>query len=445
VIFAFFDPSSTSSPGWPLRNFLLYIQHHYFPNGGHARVLGLRISKSDANDLTQSLLWDVRIPQNEKKMPKVLGWERNAANKLIPRFLDLSTSMDPKQLAASAVDLNLKLMRWRVLPSIDLEKIKNTSCLLLGSGTLGCNVARALLGWGVRKISFVDNGRVSFSNPARQSLFTFEDCLDGGKSKAKAAADRLKQVFPQVDTSAHSLMIPMPGHHKGGKEEKSRVEKSYNQLLDLIRTHDVIFLLTDSRESRWLPTLLCAGEEKITINAAMGFDTFVVMRHGVPRTDGKERLGCYFCNDVIAPGDSLTDRTLDQACTVTRPGLSFMTSALAVELAVSLVSHPEGALVAAEGKKDVGEKTGSELGILAHQIRGFLSHFENLVVTGHWYNKCVGCGEKVLERWKKEGFDFVWEALKNPVFLEDVSGISEMKEESVDLDVDWELNEGDDF
>ena len=54
----------------------------------------------------------------------------------------------------------------------------------IGSGTLGCNVARALLGWGVRRVTFLDNGAVSFSNPVRQSLFSFEDCLDGGKHKA---------------------------------------------------------------------------------------------------------------------------------------------------------------------------------------------------------------------------------------------------------------------
>ena len=42
------------------------------------------------------------------------------------------------------------------------------------------------------------------------------------------------------------------------------------------------------------------------INAALGFDTFMVMRHGVSsdRENTREKfysLGCYFCNDVVAP------------------------------------------------------------------------------------------------------------------------------------------------
>lgn len=53
-------------------------------------------------------------------------------------------------------------------------------------------------GWGVRTITFVDSARVSFSNPVRQPLFDFEDCLNGGKPKAACAAEKLKKIFPGV-------------------------------------------------------------------------------------------------------------------------------------------------------------------------------------------------------------------------------------------------------
>ena len=51
------------------------------------------------------------------------------------------------------------------------------------------------------------------------------------------------------------------------------------------------------------------------VNSALGFDTYLVMRHGmrVPEPhapssgSGSEvNLGCYFCNDVVAPTDVRT-------------------------------------------------------------------------------------------------------------------------------------------
>ena len=53
-------------------------------------------------------------------------------------------------------------------------------------------------GWGVRHITFADNAKISYSNPVRQPLYEFEDCLAGGKSKAMAAAEKLGKIFPGV-------------------------------------------------------------------------------------------------------------------------------------------------------------------------------------------------------------------------------------------------------
>lgn len=56
----------------------------------------------------------------------------------------------------------------------------------------------SMQGWGVRHVTFVDNAKISYSNPVRQPLYEFEDCLAGGKPKALAAAERLQKIFPGV-------------------------------------------------------------------------------------------------------------------------------------------------------------------------------------------------------------------------------------------------------
>lgn len=54
----------------------------------------------------------------------------------------------------------------------------------------------------------------------------------------------------------------MPGHPVGDsllEQTKENVDK----LIDLISENDVIFLLMDSRESRWLPTVLGNTLDKV--------------------------------------------------------------------------------------------------------------------------------------------------------------------------------------
>lgn len=290
-------------------------------------------------------------------------------------------------------------------------------CSISSTGTLGCAVARCLLGWGVQNITFADKGRVAYSNPVRQSLFNFEDCKGGGRFKAEAAASALSAVYPGVRSTSHVLTIPMPGHPLATKAEVAAARRDTETLETLVSAHDVVFVLTDSRESRWLPTLLAAKHDKICINAALGLDSFLVVRHGgSPSNGGDERsstdapeapilgaerhadntglndanasndsvsaprLGCYFCTDVVAPENSSLNRTLDQQCTVTRPGLAPMAAATAVELTVGLLHHPlrhrapaddsagmAKGLGAAQAAAAAGERC-QPLGALPHQV-----------------------------------------------------------------------------
>jgi hypothetical protein len=107
----------------------------------------------------------------------------------------------------------------------------------------------------------------------RQSLFTFEDCSGGdpdykvsttssstsgnggggssggggkgsggeGAWKAKAAARRLKAIYPGVQSKGHVMSIPMPGHAVAKAEEAS-VRATIALLTRLIDEHDAIFL-----------------------------------------------------------------------------------------------------------------------------------------------------------------------------------------------------------
>lgn len=150
----FADPSTYDEyPGWMLRNLLILIRKRWKldrvqilcyrdvqARRHEARSKILHLELSETINAGESL-----DPSGASGMPKVTGWERSGAGKVMSKVANLGEYMDPQRLADQAVDLNLKLIKWRIAPSLDLEKIKSTKCLLLGSGTLGSYVARNLM------------------------------------------------------------------------------------------------------------------------------------------------------------------------------------------------------------------------------------------------------------------------------------------------------------
>jgi ubiquitin-like modifier-activating enzyme ATG7 len=142
------DPCALpNNPGWPVRNLLvLAFAQWRLPK---IRVICIRetigvAAKAGtypqlASLLTRgSMVLDV-LPPIGVEIPKLgigsvkwgaTGWELNKDGKMGPRFVDLSAHLDPAKLAESACHLNLRLMRWRALPTLDTGEWSR-SCLCM--------------------------------------------------------------------------------------------------------------------------------------------------------------------------------------------------------------------------------------------------------------------------------------------------------------------------
>ena len=135
---SFIDNSIVKSvPGWPLRSILANLSQKH--PGKEYKVLCRRSQEDFA--------FKVKLPERNR-LSGLTGWEISSSDpsKIAPvRVTDISSLTDPIQLAKQAGELNLKLMKWRLVPDLDLEIVSKTSCLLVGSGTLGCNILRILL------------------------------------------------------------------------------------------------------------------------------------------------------------------------------------------------------------------------------------------------------------------------------------------------------------
>jgi ubiquitin-like modifier-activating enzyme ATG7 len=353
--------------------------------------------------------------------------------------------------------------------------------------------------WGVRTITFVDASRVSFSNPVRQPLFEFEDCLDGGKPKAACAAERLKKIFPGVvraplvsrdarsltrqNATGYQLSVPMPGHPIP-PASVAQAQKDVEQLEVLFDTHDAVFLLMDSRESRWLPTVLGAAKGKVRPGLARwisrlddtapdrverGIGVRYVPRHatrcarrcrcGAPqrpafgllllqrhrRACGRACLALFvFPVSFMPHSPSRTARSTKcapspdrgsrrsrrrppsssscRSCN-TQTGKPRPTSprpAPSHSIHASLHAPPPPPQ---SHSSDAHDASGSVLGLVPHQLRGFLAQFRTLLVTGAAYDRRTGCSETVLRAYEGGGFGMLLRAFNEGGYLERLTGL----------------------
>jgi ubiquitin-like modifier-activating enzyme ATG7 len=380
-----------------------------------------------------------------------------------PYKVDLAQMIDPIEMLKSTGKNNLTLMKYRHIPTVNLDSIYQMKCLILGTGTLGCNIARNLIMWGIESITFIDNGQVSHSNLLRQSLFEFSDI---GAPKAVAAADRIAKIFPPAKETVRGFQysIPMPDHPDTAKE----LESSVIFLEELVKEHDLVFLCTDNKESRWLPTLMAVALNKPLINLAVGFDSWVVMRHPLKSTHSPfkslcqsleskggglsqlvkqaerfvsqdkidsragvdrlrvDQLGCYFCTSVEGIVNTIKDRQIDERCTVTRGGTASISSAYAVELAISLLTHPSGFNASAEMNYEVYSSSPLSVKFPPQQLRGSIGCFNLKHCLVRRNPQCCACSTKIV--------DCYLDSLTRLKFLESVCQDSQLLKRVTRLD-----------
>ena len=112
---------------------------------------------------------------------------------------------------------------------------------------------------------------------------------------------------------------------------------------------------------------------------------------------------------------------------MTRPGVAAIASALLVEIFVSILQHPDGGQASATSVQS-GNQTDHPLGIVPHQIRGYLSTFENVIVHGECYDKCSACSNNILQAYSRFGWEFVKKALDQKGYVEEISGLAEVSD-----------------
>ena len=376
------------------------------------------INKTQNKYLTLSLENIKLIPIKDK-----ITELKETTQKLEIITVDLKQMFNSETIAENAVDLNINLMKWRMCPNLNTQIIKEKKYLLIGSGTLGCHVSRCLLGWGARNITFMDNGKVSYSNPVRQSLYNFNDSTSENY-KAILAPKKLKEIFPLTNSNGFNINIPLPGRTLIDEKSKEDYIKNLTLLEEQIKSHDIIFLLTDSRESRWYPTLIAKAYNKIVITAAIGFDSFLIMRHG----NNENKLGCYFCTDIVTPSDTSGSRTLDQQCTISRPGVSMICSGLAIELGMSCINASLN-----KGNSDLD---------YPHQIRGNLIDYNMNCFRFNGNKNCVACSDNMIKAYLEKRDEFLVNVMNDPYYIEKTSGVQELIK---NMKIEDNINDGDDF
>jgi adenylyltransferase/sulfurtransferase len=176
-------------------------------------------------------------------------------------------------LKFSEAEVEDRFSRFRLIGWWDQARLASAKVLLIGVGAIGNEVLKNLALLGIGNVFLADLDTIENSNLSRSILFR---AADSGKSKAAVAAERARDIYPQICAqSFHGNIV-------------------YDLGLGIYRWADVVIGGLDNREARVAINRSAARAGKIWIDGA------------IERLDGVARVfdpacgPCYECtmNDV---------------------------------------------------------------------------------------------------------------------------------------------------
>jgi adenylyltransferase/sulfurtransferase len=154
-------------------------------------------------------------------------------------FMATKTQVPTAQGAGLSKEEILRYSRHLIMPEVGMEgqlKLKAAKVLCIGTGGLGAPLGLYLAAAGVGRIGLVDFDSVDFTNLQRQVLFGTSDV---GRPKITAAADRLRNLNPEIQIDAYETQL------------------TSENALDLFKDYDIIVDGTDNFPTRYLVNDAC--------------------------------------------------------------------------------------------------------------------------------------------------------------------------------------------
>jgi molybdopterin/thiamine biosynthesis adenylyltransferase/rhodanese-related sulfurtransferase len=189
------------------------------------------------------------------------------------------------------------------------RKLKAASILLIGAGGLGSPAALYLAAAGVGRLGIVDGDRVELSNLQRQVLYGMADL---GRHKAKAAAERLRAMNPEIE------VVPLAVRLEAANAE------------ELLAPWDLVLDGSDNAATRYLLNDACVKLGKPDVWGA------VLRFEGQLAVFGLPGLACYRCLFPEPPPPGTVPSCAEAGVLGVLPGI---VGTLQASAAIDLVLH----------------------------------------------------------------------------------------------------------